>query len=133
MDLAAAGRRLGSGPVDRAARPGTGAADGRGARGRIHPPRELTGSTFMVSNFGALGLDEGVPVVIHPEAAILGVGSIRPRPHVVDGDRLVVRVRPTAKLTCAFDRRVCDGAEAAAFLTALGALVEDPDTILLRM
>ncbi|MEU9988187.1 2-oxo acid dehydrogenase subunit E2 [Streptomyces sp. NPDC048045] len=54
-----------------------------------------------------------------------------PRPHVVDGDRLVVR--PTAKLTCAFGQRVCDGAEAAAFLTALGALVEDPDTILLRL
>ncbi|MBT2388993.1 2-oxo acid dehydrogenase subunit E2 [Streptomyces sp. ISL-1] len=102
-----------------------------GARVGTLTPRELTGSTFTVSNFGALGLDEGVPVVNHPEAAILGVGSIRPRPHVVDGDRLVVR--PTAKLTCAFDHRVCDGAEAAAFLTALGALVEDPDTILLRL
>lgn len=32
----------------------------------------------------------------------------------------------------AFDHRVCDGAEATAFLTALGALVADPDTILLR-
>ncbi|MFD7134320.1 dihydrolipoamide acetyltransferase family protein [Streptomyces sp. NPDC059894] len=102
-----------------------------GARVGTLTPRELTGSTFTVSNFGALGLDEGVPVVNHPEAAILGVGSIRPRPHVVDGDRLAVR--PTAKLTCAFDHRVCDGAEAAAFLTALGALVEDPGTILLRL
>ncbi|WP_042176680.1 dihydrolipoamide acetyltransferase family protein [Streptomyces sp. NBRC 110035] len=102
-----------------------------GARVGTLTPGELTGSTFTVSNFGALGLDEGVPVVSHPEAAILGVGSIRPRPHVVDGDRLVVR--PTAKLTCAFDHRVCDGAEAAAFLTALGALVEDPGTILLRL
>ncbi|MCD2463841.1 2-oxo acid dehydrogenase subunit E2 [Streptomyces sp. MBT42] len=102
-----------------------------GARTGALTPRELTGSTFTVSNFGALGLDEGVPVVNHPEAAILGVGSIRPRPHVVDGDRLVVR--PTAKLTCAFDHRVCDGAEAAAFLTALGALVEDPDTLLLSL
>ncbi|MGW1249214.1 dihydrolipoamide acetyltransferase family protein [Streptomyces sp. NPDC002535] len=102
-----------------------------GARTGALTPRELTGSTFTVSNFGALGLDEGVPVVNHPEAAILGVGSIRPRPHVVDGDRLVVR--PTAKLTCAFDHRVCDGAEAAVFLTALGALVEDPDTLLLSL
>jgi pyruvate dehydrogenase E2 component (dihydrolipoamide acetyltransferase) len=102
-----------------------------GARQGALAPRELTGSTFTVSNFGALGLDEGVPVVNHPEAAILGVGSIRPRPHVVDGDRLVVR--PTAKLTCAFDHRVCDGAEAAAFLTALCELVENPETVLLRM
>ncbi|MFF2022995.1 2-oxo acid dehydrogenase subunit E2 [Streptomyces sp. NPDC058171] len=102
-----------------------------GARGgTLTPPREPTGSPFTVSDFGALGLGEGVPVVSHPEAAILGVGSIRPRPHVVDGDRLVVR--PTAKLTCAFDHRVGDGAGAAAFLTALGARVEDPDTLLLR-
>jgi pyruvate dehydrogenase E2 component (dihydrolipoamide acetyltransferase) len=102
-----------------------------GARRGELAPRELAGSTFTVSNFGALGLDEGVPVVNHPEAAILGVGSIRPRPHVVESDRLVVR--PTAKLTCAFDHRVCDGAEAAAFLTALCELAENPETVLLRM
>ncbi|MFH9660930.1 dihydrolipoamide acetyltransferase family protein [Streptomyces sp. NPDC017248] len=102
-----------------------------GARAGTLGPGELTGSTFTVSNFGALGLDEGVPVINHPEAAILGVGSIRPRPHVLGRDTLVVR--PTAKLTCAFDHRVCDGAEAAAFLTALRDLVESPETALLRM
>ena len=48
-------------------------------------PAELVGSTFTVSNFGALGLDEGVPVINHPEAAILGMGSLRPRAVVVDG------------------------------------------------
>lgn len=102
-----------------------------GAREGSLAPRELTGSTFTVSNFGALGLEEGVPVINHPEAAILGVGSIRPRPHVLGSDTLVVR--PTARLTCAFDHRVSDGAEAAAFLTALCALVESPETVLLRM
>ena len=63
-----------------------------------------------------------------PEAAILGVGSIRPRPHVVDG---AVVARPTAALTLAFDHRVCDGVEAGRFLGRLRELVEAPDLALL--
>jgi 2-oxoisovalerate dehydrogenase E2 component (dihydrolipoyl transacylase) len=99
-----------------------------GARAGTLSPGELSGSTFTVSNFGALGLDDGIPIVNHPEAAILGVGSIRPRPHVVDGD---VVARPTASLTLAFDHRVCDGAEAASFMTGLRDLVEAPELALL--
>src|SRR5699024_5328464 len=56
----------------------------RDARAGALTPAELRGSTFTVSNFGALGLDDGVPVINHPEAAIVGVGSLRPRPAVVD-------------------------------------------------
>ena len=50
------------------------------ARAGTLKPAELQGSTFTVSNFGALGLDEGVPVINYPEAAILGMGSLKPRP-----------------------------------------------------
>jgi 2-oxoisovalerate dehydrogenase E2 component (dihydrolipoyl transacylase) len=91
-------------------------------------PADLTGSTFTVSNFGALGIDEGTPVVNHPEAAILGVGSIRPRPYV-DDDTVVAR--QTATFTLVFDHRVCDGAEAAGFLRDLRDLVETPELLLL--
>ncbi len=99
------------------------------ARAGTATPAELTGSTFTVSNFGALGLDEGIPVINYPEAAILGIGSVKPRPVVRDGQILA---RPTATLTCAFDHRVADGAEAGAFLRELASLVEDPDLALLR-
>lgn len=99
-----------------------------GARAGSLTPAELTGSTFTISNYGALGLDDGVPIVNHPEAAILGVGAIRPRPHVVDGE---VVARPTVHLTLAFDHRVCDGADAARFLTGLRELVETPELALL--
>lgn len=91
-------------------------------------PAELRGSTFTVSNFGALGLDDGIPIVNSPEAAILGVGSIRLRPHVVDG---VVVARPTTTLTLAFDHRVGDGAEAAALLVDLRELIEAPELAIL--
>ena len=56
----------------------------REARAGTLKPAELAGSTFTVSNFGALGLDDGVPVINHPEAAILGMGSLKPRPMVLD-------------------------------------------------
>ncbi|WP_018636305.1 dihydrolipoamide acetyltransferase family protein [Parafrankia elaeagni] len=105
------------------ARLATAAREGRST------PAELTGSTFTVSNFGALGLDEGIPVVNYPEAAILGVGSVKPRAVVIDGQ---VTARRTASLTCAFDHRVADGAEAGAFMRTLSALIEEPDLALLR-
>jgi 2-oxoisovalerate dehydrogenase E2 component (dihydrolipoyl transacylase) len=98
------------------------------ARAGTLAPADLQGSTFTISNFGALGLDEGIPIINHPEAAILGVGSIRPRPHVVDA---AVVARPTASLTLVFDHRVCDGVEAGRFLGDLRALVEAPELALL--
>ena len=102
----------------------------RDARAGTLKPSELQGSTFTVSNFGALGLDEGVPVINYPEAAILGMGSLKPRPVVVDGE---VVVRPTMSLTCAFDHRIVDGAQVAAFLTELRGLIEVPELALLDL
>jgi pyruvate dehydrogenase E2 component (dihydrolipoamide acetyltransferase) len=100
------------------------------ARAGTLTPAQLQGSTFTVSNFGALGLDEGVPVINYPEAAILGMGSLVPRPVVVDGD---VVARPTMSLTCAFDHRIVDGAQAAAFLRELRDLIEAPELALLDL
>jgi 2-oxoisovalerate dehydrogenase E2 component (dihydrolipoyl transacylase) len=102
----------------------------RDARAGTLKPAELAGSTFTVSNFGALGLDEGVPVINYPEAAILGMGSLKPRAVVVDGE---VVARPTMTLTCAFDHRIIDGAQAAAFLGELRGLIEAPELALLDL
>ena len=101
-----------------------------GGRDGLLTPAQLSGSTFTVSNFGALGLDEGVPVINHPEAAILGLGALRPRAVVVDG---ALAVRSTMMVTCAFDHRVADGAQVAAFLGELRALIETPETALLDL
>lgn len=102
----------------------------RDARSGTLMPTELQGSTFTVSNFGALGLDDGVPVINYPEAAILGMGSLKPRPVVVDGE---VVARLTMSLTCAFDHRIIDGAQAAAFLAELRGLIEAPELALLDL
>lgn len=102
----------------------------RDARDGVLKPSELRGSTFTVSNFGALGLDDGVPVINYPEAAIVGMGSLKPRPVVVDA---TVVARPQLTLTCVFDHRVADGAQAAGFLCRLRDLIESPDTALLEL
>jgi 2-oxoisovalerate dehydrogenase E2 component (dihydrolipoyl transacylase) len=102
----------------------------RDARAGTLKPAELAGSTFTVSNFGALGLDEGVPVINYPEAAILGMGSLKPRPMVVDD---AVVIRPQMTLTCVFDHRVADGATVAQFLGELRRLIESPETALLDL
>ena len=98
------------------------------ARAGTVKPAELQGSTFTVSNFGALGLDEGVPVINYPEAAILGMGSLKARPVVVDD---AVVARPTMTLTCAFDHRIADGAQVASLLGELKRLIESPELALL--
>ena len=71
-----------------------------------------------------------VPVINHPEASILGMGAIKPRPVAV-GDQVVVR--PTMTLTCVFDHRVADGAQAARFVCELRDLIESPQTALLDL
>lgn len=97
------------------------------ARDDTVTPAELTGGTFTVSNYGSLGVDDGQPLINHPEAAILGLGRIAERPWVVEGE---LAVRHVVTLTLGFDHRVCDGGEAAGFLGFLGDCVERPATLL---
>jgi pyruvate dehydrogenase E2 component (dihydrolipoamide acetyltransferase) len=71
----------------------------------------------------------GTPIINHPEVAILGVGKMKETPVVIDGK---VEIRKILFLSLSFDHRVVDGAEAARFLNALIARLEDPDLILLE-
>jgi 2-oxoisovalerate dehydrogenase E2 component (dihydrolipoyl transacylase) len=93
-------------------------------------PGPLTGGTFTVNNYGAFGNDDGDPIINHPEGAILGIGAIRPRPWVVDGELAVRRV---ARFTLAFDHRICDGGEAGRFVTYVADLCEQPAKLLLHV
>lgn len=48
-----------------------------GARDGTLTPHELSGGCFTVNNHGTLGTDGTVPLVNHPETAMLGVGPVR--------------------------------------------------------
>jgi pyruvate dehydrogenase E2 component (dihydrolipoamide acetyltransferase) len=66
-------------------------------------------------------------IVDRPQAAILAVGRIRDGLVPVDG---VPRVGRRLRLTLSCDHRAVDGARAAAFLTDLGDLIEEPAALL---
>lgn len=91
------------------------------------PPDALSGGTFTLNNYGTLGVDGSAAIINHPEAAMLGIGRLVERPWVVDGE---LAVRTVTELTISFDHRVCDGAEAAAFLTFVASCIERPVSLL---
>jgi len=86
-------------------------------------PDQLTGSTITVTNVGSFGSEYGTPIVNFPEAAILALGVVEPRPLVVDGE---IEARPAVTLSLTFDHRVLDGADAGRAMTALQQLLESP-------
>ena len=98
------------------------------ARIRRLQPNEYTGSTFSVSNLGMFEIDQFTAVINPPEAGILAIGSIVPKPAVVN-DQLTSRRRMRITMSC--DHRVIDGATGAAFLKTLKQMLENPLVMLL--
>ena len=100
------------------------------ARTRRLKPEEYTGATFSVSNLGMFDIDQFTAVINPPEAGIVAIGSIVPKPVPEGGgDRLVVRRRLRVTMSC--DHRVIDGATGAAFLRTLKQMLENPLAMLL--
>lgn len=91
---------------------------------------ELQGGTFTITSVGNIGGVFATPILNHPEVAILGVNKIVKRP-VVRDDQIVIR--EMLYLSPSFDHRIIDGAVAARFVSALKALLEDPDALFLEM
>ena len=84
---------------------------------------ELTGSTITLSSLGPMGGITSTPVINRPEVAIIAVNKVEEKVVVVDGD-IEIRKRMNLSLSC--DHRVVDGWDAASFLQALKALIENP-------
>ena len=91
---------------------------------------ELQGGTFTVTNIGSLGGLFSFPIINLPEAAILGVHSIKKRAVVLEDDSIVAR--SMIYLSLSFDHRLIDGAEAAMFMTYLIKLLETPERLFLE-
>ncbi|WP_328499321.1 2-oxo acid dehydrogenase subunit E2 [Streptomyces sp. NBC_00414] len=90
-------------------------------------PADLTGGTFTLNNYGVFGVDGSTPIINHPEAAMLGVGRIVPKPWVHEGE---LAVRKVVQLSLTFDHRVCDGGTAGGFLRYVADCVEQPAVLL---
>ncbi|MDX6312822.1 MAG: hypothetical protein QOF44_2286 [Streptomyces sp.] len=97
------------------------------ARAGALTPADLTGGTFTLNNYGVFGVDGSTPIINHPEAAMLGVGRIAPKPWVHEGE---LAVRQVVQLSFTFDHRVCDGGTAGGFLRFVADCVERPAVLL---
>ncbi len=95
--------------------------------GSITPP-ELSGATFTVSNLGMYGMTAIAPVINPPQAAILGVGSVRAVPALIDGQLAEQRL---ITLTLSCDHRILYGADAAMFLSDIRDALQEPLRLML--
>jgi 2-oxoisovalerate dehydrogenase E2 component (dihydrolipoyl transacylase) len=84
---------------------------------------ELSGSTITISSLGPMGGVTSTPVINRPEVAILAVNKVEEKLVPVDGD---VEVRKRMNLSLSCDHRVVDGWDAASFMQALKAYIENP-------
>jgi pyruvate dehydrogenase E2 component (dihydrolipoamide acetyltransferase) len=95
---------------------------GRAREGRMKPD-DMVGGTFTISNLGMFDVDNFIAIIGPGQTAILAVSTVKQMPVVKDG-QLAVGTR--MKATISADHRVTDGAEAAKFMQAFKAALEQP-------
>lgn len=100
----------------------------RAREGRMKP-EDMVGATFTISNLGMFDVEDFIAIISPTQAAILAVGSVKQVPVVGPDGQLTVGTR--VKITISADHRVTDGAEAARFLQAVKANLEQPLKLLL--
>ncbi len=94
------------------------------ARTKKLTPADIEGGSFTITNFGAFGTMEGVPIINQPQVAIIGIGSVKKRPVVIND---AIAIRPISYFTLSFDHRIVDGALAGNFLNTLIKRIETVD------
>jgi len=99
----------------------------RAREGRMRA-EEMVGGTFNISNLGMFGVEHFIAIISPPQAAVLAIGGVQQVPVVVNG-QLAVGTR--MKATISADHRVTDGAEAARFMQAFKAALEQPMRLML--
>ena len=88
---------------------------------------DLQGGTFTVTNIGSIGGISSIPIVNHPEVAILAVNKIMKK--VVLWENEII-ARDRVYLSLSFDHRVLDGADIARFLNSVKNYLQDPDRLI---
>jgi pyruvate dehydrogenase E2 component (dihydrolipoyllysine-residue acetyltransferase) len=90
-------------------------------------PDELSGGTFTITNIGSQGALFDTPILVPPQAAMLGTGAIVKRPRVVvdETGNESIGVRSICYLPLTYDHRLIDGADAGRFLTTIRHRLEE--------
>jgi len=95
------------------------------ARSNKLAPTDLEGGCITVSNLGAFGIDNFIPIVVPGQCSILGIGQITDTCVPENGNILV---RKLMNMTLSVDHKVANGAYAAQFLDFVRKLLEDTST-----
>jgi pyruvate dehydrogenase E2 component (dihydrolipoamide acetyltransferase) len=90
-------------------------------------PEEMSGGTITITNLGSFGVDTGTPILNPGEVTIVALGTIKPKPWVVNGE---IRARMVTTVAASFDHRVVDGDVASKFVADVAAVMEEPALLL---
>ncbi|WIB00567.1 dihydrolipoamide acetyltransferase family protein [Curtobacterium sp. MCBA15_012] len=90
-------------------------------------PKQMADGTVTITNIGVFGMDTGTPILNPGEVAIVAMGTIKPKPWVVDGE---VRSRMVTTIGASFDHRVVDGDVASRFVHDIASVIEEPALLL---
>ncbi|CUG87077.1 dihydrolipoamide acetyltransferase, putative [Bodo saltans] len=98
-------------------------------------PAEFIGGTVSVSNLGASGIPSFTAIINPPQAMILAVGTLVPKPEISKNEEgefvLSGKVEQTISFTASFDHRVVDGAIGAEWFKHFKDAIENPLSLLL--
>jgi pyruvate dehydrogenase E2 component (dihydrolipoamide acetyltransferase) len=95
------------------------------ARGNKLAPTDVEGGCITVSNLGAFGIDNFIPIVVPGQCSILGLGQISDTCVPDNGN---IMVRKLMNMTLSVDHKVANGAYAAKFLDFVKKMLEDTST-----
>jgi pyruvate dehydrogenase E2 component (dihydrolipoamide acetyltransferase) len=90
-------------------------------------PEEMKDGTITITNIGVFGVDTGTPILNPGQVAIVALGSIRPKPWVVNNE---IVVRQVTTIGATFDHRVVDGDVASRFVQDVASVIEEPALLL---
>ena len=103
----------------------------RGRQGKLGT-EDFRGGTFTVTNVGSIGGVGAMPMVDHPQVAILGLHRIQRKP-AVRGEEEKIVARDMMNVSLSFDHRVVDGATCFNFLARVAGLLEQPNLLFIEM
>lgn len=97
------------------------------ARSKKLLPDEVKGGTFTLTNHGTGGSLFASPIIMQPQAGILGTGTMQKRAVVVTdaAGNDAIAIRPMIYLSFVFDHRIMDGEGADRFLKVVKDTLEN--------
>lgn len=98
------------------------------ARNKKLKPQDISGGTFTITNIGSEGALTDTPILVPPQAAMVGTGAIVKRPVVLTEDSgEAIGIRHMVLLPMTYDHQVIDGADAGRFMSTVKDRLENSD------